>query len=329
MPFHFLDLAVAEAQKYRGATAPNPPVGAAAIDRDGNFLGVEAHHRAGAPHAEARLLKDLDKRNILNRVDHLFVTLEPCNHLGRTPPCTQAILDAKIPKVTIGGLDPNPHVAGQGLQRLLDAGVRAQFLEHAPSYELNAPFFQFIVHGLPWVTIKTVERWDPKKEQWTSIPPAGKTTFSSATSLDLAHELRRRSDAILTGSGTILADNPFFTVRRVKDHAWRAKKNERILVYLDRRGRVPQGWIERQKSLGFKVFSLDSLEKSFDFLNQQGVLEVLVEAGPQLSQALLKKGWWNEHYQIRCPNVENGSDGADVPDQIKREVNPKPCLPGL
>lgn len=127
------------------------------------------------------------------------------------------------------------------------------------------------------------------------IPPPGQKTFTREKSLRLAHELRKRADAIITGSGTVLADNPEFTVRHVLDHPGK----RRWLAILDRRGRVPESYLEAARGRGFAVFKLASLEQGLKDLAALGAVEVLVEAGPAVTQACLAASLWNRHVVIR------------------------------
>jgi diaminohydroxyphosphoribosylaminopyrimidine deaminase/5-amino-6-(5-phosphoribosylamino)uracil reductase len=127
------------------------------------------------------------------------------------------------------------------------------------------------------------------------IPPPGRTTFTDAVALDHAHRLRRRSDAIITGSGCVLADDPAFTVRRVDDHPGK----RRILAILDRRGRVPATYVASAEARGFEVWVRSDLDALIEELGAAGVLEALVEAGPTLHGAVLAAGLWDEHVEIR------------------------------
>lgn len=326
-----LQAALTEAQKYCGATAPNPPVGAAALDAHGNFLSVQAHQRAGTPHAEALVLTDCKMRGILSQIHTLVVTLEPCNHTGKTPPCTHAIIQAQIPRVVYACSDPNPNVAGGGAAALEKAGVQtfslSQLLQNSQipnppelsalkkdCERLIAPFVQWSQTGLPWVTVKQAFTTDG-----SMIPPTGQKTFTSASSLKLAHELRKRADAILTGSGTVLADRPEFTVRHVPDHPGK----RRWILVMDRRGRVVSqaaDWVQDLESKGFYLKFWDGdLEGALRFLGEQGVVEVLVEAGPHLSAHVLGTepgtpnagcGFWNQ-------NVVIGQSSNHKNDQVE------------
>lgn len=314
-PFHRASLraAIERATCFIGATAPNPPVGAAAMDAAGNLLSVQAHERAGTGHAEAKVIQDLTRRDLLSRTHTLFITLEPCNHHGRTPPCTEAILASGIRRVVYGTADPNPRVAGQGAERLRQAGIE---VSECPDAALRAecrkliqPFAHWAKTGYPWVVAKTAHLADG-----SMIPPPGEKTFTSPASLRFAHELRKRADAILTGSGTVLADQPEFTVRHVEDHPLVAShQKKRYLVVLDRRGRTPAHWVREAVARGFEVLIRSDLEESLRELGRLGVLETLVEAGPQLSSAVLSLGVWNEHVII--------TQGTSAADRIEVESN--------
>lgn len=312
--------ALLKAASFRGATAPNPPVGAAALSRDGTLLGVTAHERAGTAHAEAKLLAVAATEGWLSQIDTLFVTLEPCCHTGRTGPCTDAILKSGVKKIVFGVEDPNPRVAGKGAQILRDAGCEVTCLSHPDCAALIAPFRKWILTGLPWITVKTVHLASPEYPmgsrlmtfsdfQKTMIPPKGQKTFSSASSLKLAHELRKRADAIVTGSGTVLADSPEFTVRRVPDHSGK----RRILWVLGSENSVPQEWILSREKAGFEVHaSADRMQDVLSQLGKKTCLEALIEAGPRLSFDVLRKNpSFDEHIAIWCDGT-----GA-TPDQIK------------
>ena len=288
-----MKLALLEAQKFEGATAPNPPVGCVLLDIEGNVLSVAAHQKAGTLHAEALAIKNCDAPELIHTV---VVTLEPCNHTGRTGPCTEAILSTSAKNIWIGMSDPNPHVAGGGADRLREAGLNVQFLNEADAPKLKsdlqrliAPFTKRAIHGLPWVIIKQAV-----DAQGSMIPPAGQKTFTSQSSLIFAHQLRRRADAIITGSGTVLADDPHFTVRLVEDFS----NKQRHLVLFDRCRRIPQSYIDAATTRGFKISFAEDLLRALKYLAEQGALEVLVEAGPSLTQSFLDSKLWDEHVLI-------------------------------
>lgn len=291
------------ARLFEGATAPNPAVGCALFDMAGNRLALAAHQRAGGLHAEAAALLICQEQGTLQDIHTALVTLEPCNHTGRTPACCDALLGTPVQEIWIGSLDPNRHVQGGGAARLKNAGRDVFFLDGLQGVDtddlcrrldrLIAPFVKHAATGLPWVTVKQALTADG-----SMVPPPGQKTFTSDASLDLAHILRRRADAIVTGSGTVLADNPFFTVRRVRDFG---HKN-RTLAIMDRRGRVPASYIAAARGRGFDVLLETSLETLLQRLGNAGALEVLIEAGPALTQSVIGTEFWDEHVVIQQTN---------------------------
>ena len=311
--------ALAAAGEFEGATAPNPPVGCVLLDAESNVLARAAHQRAGAPHAEALAIALCDQAGTSHRIHAVVVTLEPCNHTGRTPPCVEAILRTPARQVWIGVADPNPKVPGGGAARLAAAGLRVGYLAeldhpdaagHAlMAHRLIAPFAKQMRTGLPWVTVKQALNRDG-----AMIPPKGAKTFTSAASLVLAHQLRKRADAVLTGSGTVLADAPEFTVRRVPDFA----DKRRFLAILDRRGRVPAAYLEAAQGRGFAVFIETDIAAALRHLGQLGALEVLVEAGPSVLQAVQAGGFWDEWITI-----EQGEDADRVTVMLRQDTDSK------
>ena len=298
-----------------GATAPNPPVGCAALDADGRVLAVAAHERAGAAHAEVLALAACRAAGLLPAVRVLVVTLEPCNHHGRTPPCTEAILAAGVPEVWIGADDPDPRVAGGGGAALAAGGVRVRWIGDEPGGQdvasrcraLIAPFAKAARTGLPWIVVKRA--LDPAGSM---IPPPGAKTFTSPASLAYAHLLRRRADAIITGSGTVLADAPEFTVRHLADHPGK----RRPLLVLDRRRRTPAAWLRAAEARGFLPVLHDDADAAIRAAGAAGALTLLVEAGPAVTGAVLDGGHWDECVTITA----SGRD--DVPDSIAIERRP-------
>jgi diaminohydroxyphosphoribosylaminopyrimidine deaminase / 5-amino-6-(5-phosphoribosylamino)uracil reductase len=286
-----MGMALNAAEKFVGATAPNPPVGAIALDKQGKVLLGAAHQVAGGPHAEAKVLELAEKLGKLSQIETLVVTLEPCNHQGKTKPCTETILRHKhIRRVVFGCHDPNPKVTGGGEARLREAGLEvvSGVLETECQFLIRA-FAKHALTGRPYVTLKAAFT-----SEGSMIPPTGRKTFTSEASLLFAHELRKRADAIWTGSGTVLADQPEFTVRWVPDHPGK----RRFLLLSDRRRRIGQDWLQKAEKNGFRLHFAETLDEGLDFLGKNGVLEVLVEAGPALRQAWLESGLWDESVVI-------------------------------
>lgn len=313
-----------------GATAPNPPVGCAILDADGRVLVTAAHTRAGEPHAEALALRCLAEQGLAARAATLLVTLEPCNHQGRTGPCTEVILGSFVHTVWIGSTDPNPRVAGHGAQRLRDAGVAVHRLDQHPAPEaavlgtdcraLIAPFRRWAETGRPWVTVKQA-----RNASGSMIPPAGATTFTSGASLHLAHRLRRCTDAVVTGTGTILADAPALTVRHLPDHPGR----RRLLVVLGRPDRLPPAYRAAATARGFDLRQIDSLDRLLPELGEAGVLWAMIEAGPRLLRSLCKAGLWDDWLGIACTARPDADDVLSITLAAGLDVSPLSLLPEL
>jgi diaminohydroxyphosphoribosylaminopyrimidine deaminase / 5-amino-6-(5-phosphoribosylamino)uracil reductase len=303
-----MDLALAAARLHEGATSPNPPVGCTLLDDKGAVLATAAHHGTGQPHAEALAIAQARAAGVDDRIHTVVVTLEPCNHHGRTPPCTEAILATSARAVVVGIKDPNSAVKGGGLDRLAAAGLSVRLFGHGKDEALArliAPFAKRTTQGLSWVTVKQA-----LSASGSMIPPAGQKTFTSESSLVLAHRLRRRADAIFTGSGTVLADDPLFTVRHVEDFSDKRRK----LVLFDRRNRIPAQYRAAALASGFDVISATSLEQALRDVASGGGSEVLVEAGPRFTAYVLQSPFWDEHVLIR---QGAGSDHIDILDREK------------
>lgn len=205
----FMRQALSLATKGRKWASPNPMVGAVIV-REGKVVGKGYHRGYGGPHAEVEALSRV--QGPLEGAT-LYVNLEPCCHYGKTPPCTQAILEAGIREVVVGTLDPNPLVKGKGVEELRRAGVsvRVGVLEKE-CREVNRVFFHWMENKRPWVTIK----WAQSVDGCVATAQGDSKWISSEASRRLAHELRAEHDAILVGAGTVRRDDPELTVRYVK-----------------------------------------------------------------------------------------------------------------
>jgi len=319
-----MGLALSEAAKGLGRTHPNPAVGAV-VARGSRVLGLGHHRRAGGPHAEIEAIRRAGKGA---RGADLYVTLEPCNHHGRTPPCTDAILEAGIARVFVGSIDPNPLVKGRGVQRLRAAGlaVATGVLREACD-AANEMWFKFITRKLPWVVLKAAVTLDGKlatasgDSRWVSGPQ----------SRAMAHALRDELDAILVGVGTALEDDPRLTargpgqrdpVRVVVDSTARLPPDARLLRQrspaptlvactlraaparvkaLERAGAE----IVRCQSRDGKVDLKDLLER----LAGRGLTSVLIEGGAKIHGSFLSRSLWDELYLFIAPKLA----GSDAP----------------
>ncbi|MGC3991308.1 MAG: bifunctional diaminohydroxyphosphoribosylaminopyrimidine deaminase/5-amino-6-(5-phosphoribosylamino)uracil reductase RibD [Chthoniobacteraceae bacterium] len=266
----FMRAALEEARKGIGKTSPNPAVGAVLV-RNGRILARGWHHGAGQPHAEIDALRQTKSAAGAT----LYVTLEPCSTHGRTPPCTQAIIQAGIARVVVGATDPNPHHAGRGFPLLKKHGIEVTsgvLAEECTA--LNRAFNQWIVTGLPWVIAKAGMSLDGRLTR----PPGEGQWLTSPASRKHAQQLRARVDAILIGAGTLRADNPRLTVRghRGARQPWR--------VVLTRSGDLPQDAHlftdeHRDRTL---VFTKKSLRTVLRELGKRQITSVLIEGGSKV-----------------------------------------------
>ncbi len=289
--------ALALAERGWGQTAPNPMVGAVVV-RDGAIVGKGFHAKFGEAHAEVAALADAGDRA---RGATVYVTLEPCNHHGKTPPCVEALIAAGVARVVAAVRDPGRESAG-GAERLRAAGIEVEFgLEETAACELNAPFF-FAAGGAtrPWVTLKLAVSLDGAIAGVAGSP----RWLTGEEARKHVHRLRAQSDAIAVGIGTALADDPQLTVRQGK-----RPRVPPLRVVFDRSARLPlasrlvrsakriptlvmtdqadAGAIRALEAKGVTVESAPDIGPKLEVLRQRGVRSLLVEGGSILSGALL------------------------------------------
>lgn len=317
----FMRRALGLAKRGSGRTSPNPMVGAVVV-RDGRVVGEGFHERIGGPHAEVNALR---RAGDWARGATLYVTLEPCNHYGRTPPCTEALIASGIRRVVMGMADPNPKVAGGGADRLRQAGIEviSGVLEEA-CRRLNQPFIKWVTHGRPYVTLKCAATLDGRMATRTG----DSRWVTGERSRRLVHELRAAVDAVLVGIGTALADDPLLTAR-----LGRKKVRQPLRIVLDTHGRlpvasqlvktarespvlvacaetVPKEVRERFSSHGVAVvavpqvepFGLD-LSALLDELGRRSVTSVLVEGGARVHGAFLDGALADDFHFFYAPKI--------------------------
>jgi diaminohydroxyphosphoribosylaminopyrimidine deaminase/5-amino-6-(5-phosphoribosylamino)uracil reductase len=324
MPSQAMRQALALARRGRGRTHPNPRVGAVVV-RDGRVVGRGYHHAPGEPHAEVLALREAGP---LSRGATLFVTLEPCRHTGRTPPCTAAIVQAGIAKVVIAVRDPHP-VAGGGADELSRAGIRVEWHDgFSEALRENLPFFSWVVRHRPWVALKTALSADGRM-----AVRSGDTRYvTGEVARRDVHHLRNQWDAVLVGSGTVLQDDPALTcrgvpggrdpVRVVLDSRGRLSGEERVfrisspapaLVYTTETADVD--YERRLFQAGAEVVRVGErdghvhLPEVLQDLGERGLLAVLVEAGPTVQGSLVAEGLCDEWIAYWAPLVIGGTTG--------------------
>lgn len=299
------------ARRGWGQTAPNPMVGAVVV-RDGRVVAEGWHARYGEPHAEAMAL---GRAGSAARGADVYVTLEPCNHFGKTPPCADALIAAGVRRVIIALRDPNPEASG-GIAKLRAAGIEVVTgVEEGEALELNAPFvFAHTRHDRPFVTLKLALSADG------GIAPADRSQvwLTGEESRRLVHRMRANADAVLVGIGTALADDPALTVRYGKRPRIAPRR-----VVLDRDARLPvTGTLARTarkipvevlaqdppasrvsalERAGVRVHAAQSLDDHLQGLRERGVRHLLVEGGAAVADALLGGGFVDRLIIFRAP----------------------------
>jgi diaminohydroxyphosphoribosylaminopyrimidine deaminase/5-amino-6-(5-phosphoribosylamino)uracil reductase len=283
-------------------TTPNPRVGCVIV-RDGAVVGEGWHRRAGEPHAEIVALGEAGGRA---RGATVYVTLEPCSHFGRTPPCVESLVEAKVARVIAAMEDPNPAVNGRGLARLRDAGidVRCGLLQHEAT-ELNIGFVSRMVRGRPWVRLKVAASLDGM----TALPDGTSQWITGEPARRDGHAWRARACAILTGIGTVRDDDPRLDVRLVETSRQPTKVVVDSRLEIDLEAKVLKGapaWIAcavenpakaaELRDRGCEVIRLPHPHGKVDLaalaaeLGARGLNEVHVEAGHKLAGSLVRAG---------------------------------------
>jgi diaminohydroxyphosphoribosylaminopyrimidine deaminase/5-amino-6-(5-phosphoribosylamino)uracil reductase len=318
----WMQRALAEAERGRGGVEPNPMVGAVVV-RDGRAVGVGHHARFGGPHAEVVALEAAGEAA---RGATLYVTLEPCCHFGKTPPCTEAVLAAGLRRVVAAMADPFPRVAGGGLAQLRVAGleVEAGLLEDE-ARRLNAPYLKRLSTGLPYVTAKWAMTLDGK----TAVASGDSRWISGPRSRALVHELRGRMDAILVGIGTALADDPQLTARPpgprraarvVLDGAARlprdgqlARTAREVPVWLAVGEDAPEDRRAALAALGCEILAFPGpgpvpVLPLLEELGRRGVTNLLVEGGGRVLGSFLDAGQVDAVDVYIAPSLAGGGD---------------------
>ncbi|MBF0370997.1 MAG: bifunctional diaminohydroxyphosphoribosylaminopyrimidine deaminase/5-amino-6-(5-phosphoribosylamino)uracil reductase RibD [Magnetococcales bacterium] len=328
-----MDHALRLAARAKGRTRPNPMVGCVIV-KDGKIVGRGYHHRAGLPHAEVEALREAGEAA---EGATAYVSLEPCSHQGRTPPCADGLIKAGIKRVVSAMTDPNPQVAGRGLERLRQAGIEViSGVREAAALELNAPFISWITRGRPLVTIKMAASLDGKiathtgESQWITGPPARKKV----------QRLRDSHDIVMVGSGTVAADDPRLNCRlpggrdpirlvvdsklEIPDNAAVFSSSTTAPVWIATTEAAPKGRIERLKwEQGAETILCKAtgdgrvdLNDMLEQLGQREITSVLSESGGRLTSALLEAGLGDRLALFLAPKLIGGRNAPGVLDGL-------------
>jgi diaminohydroxyphosphoribosylaminopyrimidine deaminase/5-amino-6-(5-phosphoribosylamino)uracil reductase len=330
---NWLEETIALASKGRGLTSPNPMVGAILV-REGEVVGRGFHTYPGVKHAEIVALEEAGERA---RGATLYINLEPCSHQGRTGPCADALIAAGVAKVVAGMEDPNPRVSGEGFRKLRAGGVEVDVQDFPAARKLNEPFVHFIRNRKPLVTLKTALTLDGK----IAAPDDNRGWITSATARAHVQQLRHDSDAILTGIGTVLADDCFLT-----DRSGLPRHRPLMRVVLDSRLRLPLSSqmvetidedlavvttsaapAEKKRALeerGARVLTFDGpggradIHRTVEWLGEQEYQSLLVEAGSKVNWAVLEAEAVDKVFFYYAPKILGGMESVSMAGGIGR-----------
>jgi diaminohydroxyphosphoribosylaminopyrimidine deaminase/5-amino-6-(5-phosphoribosylamino)uracil reductase len=326
----FMALALRHAEGGRLISTPNPSVGCVLV-RDGRVIGLGHTQQAGGAHAEVMALRDAAAQGESTIGATAYVSLEPCNHHGRTPPCVDALLAAKLARIVVALVDPNPLVARQGIGRLEAAGVLVEVgLLGGEARESLKGFLSRMERGRPWLRLKIAASLDGKvalasgESQWITGPEARADV----------QRLRARSCAMLTGSGTVLKDDPQLTVRDIDGVPWTGRQPLRVVLdsraqlstsarvvslpgsVLVATGHAPDAHVAALRLAGAEVLAMPDAHGRIDLaallyeLGQRGINEATVESGSRLNGAWLRSGLVDEIVLYQAPVLlGNGAQG--------------------
>ena len=315
----YMRLALQMAAATAGQTGINPVVGCVVV-REGRIVGMGAHLRRGEPHAEVHAL---DMAGAQAEGATVYVTLEPCSHYGRTPPCCERLIAAKVARVVIASIDPNPRVAGSGVARLREAGIDVQVgLLEAEERALNEAYRKYITTRMPFVTLKAALSLDGRiatrtgDSRWVTGPAAR----------EAVHVLRHRHQAIMVGSATVLADDPALTtrlsvpalqpVRIVVDSRLRVPESARVFdgeapTIVLTTAQADRRKAERLRQIGVETIVCGDgpkvdLRMAMKWLGEREIASVLLEGGGVLNGAMLEAGLVDRLILFYAPKLIGG-----------------------
>lgn len=287
------------AKNGTGRVSPNPLVGCVIV-HEGRIIGEGWHREYGGPHAEVNAIKSVKDKSLLEK-SILYVSLEPCSHTGKTPPCADLLIRHRIPTVVICNQDPNPVVAGNGIQKLREAGADViTGVLHRDGYELNRRFFTYMLQERPYIILK----WAQTSDGFIARENGDSKWISDLYSRQITHKWRCEEDAIMIASGTARADNPLLTVRN-----WTGRDPLRVVI--DRHLSLPRNLNlfdgnvktvcynllkdESSQNISFiKLPQKNFLESLVLSLYEQKIQSVIVEGGAQLLSGFAEAGLWDE-----------------------------------
>ena len=301
---------------------PNPMVGAVIV-YEGKIIGEGYHRRCGGPHAEVNAIRSVQDESLLKE-STIYVSLEPCSHYGKTPPCADLIIEKHIPRVVVGCMDPFAKVNGQGIRKLREAGVEVKVgVLEKECLELNRRFITFHQLHRPWVMLKWAQSEDGfiDVERQTDVQPV---KFSSPFTRTLVHQLRAMHQAIMVGTKTVLMDNPTLTTR-----FWDGPNPLRITI--DRKGVLPEYVHLKDGKVPTIIYNHGDLNEILSDLHVRGVQSLMVEGGALLLQHFIDAGLWDEARVeiapfsltggVTAPKIKNGNLESEVSVDERKILN--------
>ncbi|MFZ3588573.1 bifunctional diaminohydroxyphosphoribosylaminopyrimidine deaminase/5-amino-6-(5-phosphoribosylamino)uracil reductase RibD [Bacillus sp. DJP31] len=315
----YMNLALVLAKSVKGQTSPNPPVGSVVV-KNGRIVGMGAHLKAGEAHAEAQAIK---MAGTLTEGATVYVTLEPCSHFGKTPPCADLLIESKVSRVLIATTDPNPLVAGGGVVKLRNAGIEVEIgLLQSEADDLYEMFFHYITTKTPYVTLKTAVTLDGK----TASRTGSSRWITGVKAREDVHRYRQSHDAILVGVNTVIQDNPSLTtrlpnggihpIRIVLDHKLRTPLHSKIV-----NDNLSETWIVISSSAtkakqapflskGIKLIQFEEetiqIQDVLSKLGELGITSLLVEGGSEVNGSFLKENAFNQVITYIAPKLIGG-----------------------
>jgi len=321
----YMQRALDLAARAQGRTSPNPMVGAVVVKGD-EIIGEGYHHKAGTAHAEVIALNAAGEDA---RGATLYVTLEPCSHYGRTPPCADAVAAAGIKRAVIACLDPNPLVSGKGLKIMEEAGIETiNGVLQEPAERLNEAFFKYIRFKTPFIILKVAMTLDGK----IATGAGDSRWISSEASRHYVHQLRNTCDAIMVGIGTVLKDDPMLNTRLDEPDAKdpvrviidsrldlplqskivRSAKEQRTIVFCHQQADRDKTELLKQNSIEIIPIAGNReklcLEEAFKALGEIGIMSLLAEGGGEINGYLVEKGLIDKLYCFIAPKLVGGRE---------------------
>jgi diaminohydroxyphosphoribosylaminopyrimidine deaminase / 5-amino-6-(5-phosphoribosylamino)uracil reductase len=338
---YYMNLALNLAKGTLGQTSPNPVVGAVLV-KENQIVGMGAHLKAGEPHAEVHAIQMAgDKAKDAT----LYVTLEPCSHFGKTPPCSNLVIRTGIKKVFVATTDPNPQVAGTGIERMRNAGIDVEVgLLQEEARELNKVFFYNIRTGLPFVTLKSASSLDGKT---ATVTGESKWITGEDARRDV-HQYRHQHDAILVGVNTVIKDNPTLTtrlesggknpIRIILDTHLRTPKDSKLIIdhqaptWIITAESANSKLVTEFREIGIEVINIPgeqiSIHEMLKVIAEKGITSLFVEGGSEVHASFLKEHAFQQVITYIAPKLIGGkhapaSFGGDGFEKMAESVSLK------